>query len=72
MSTLAERIKRARTAKGLTLRGLAHLSGVSPAYLSNLESGRQANPTLGKLRALAHTLGTTPAALLGAEEDTTP
>lgn len=72
MSTLAERIKAARVAKGLTLRGLAHLSGISLAYLSSLENGHQTNPTVSKLHALARTLGTTPAALLGAEEEPAP
>lgn len=68
-SGLGQRIRNARTAKGLTLRAVARESGISASYLSMLENDHMTNPTLNALEALARALGTTPAALLGAEED---
>lgn len=49
---LGERLKSLRAAKGLTLRQLSDLSGLSVSMLSQIESG-SADPSLGSLRKLA-------------------
>ena len=50
-STLVEARKRA----GISQEGLAHLMGLSSAYIAKLESGR-ANPTIGRIGTLLATL----------------
>lgn len=67
--SIGQRIRAARTSKGLTLRALARESGLSASYLSMLENDHMTNPTLNALGAVATALSTTPAALMGAEED---
>lgn len=67
-SGLGQRIRNARTAKGLTLRAVARESGISPARLSNLENSPQANPTISTLERIANTLGTTAAELIADQE----
>lgn len=49
-------MKRARLAKGMTLRELSDITGLSPAFLSEVETGK-ANPTLDSLRRIAKGLG---------------
>lgn len=49
---LGERLRSLRAAKGLTLRQLSDLSGLSVSMLSQIESG-SADPSLGSLRKLA-------------------
>lgn len=46
-----------RKAAGLSLRGLAHQVGVSPAYLSQVEHGTAAPPTEARLRDIARVFG---------------
>src|SRR4051812_3414120 len=55
-SSVAETLRRVRTARGLSVSDLARASGVAKATLSGLESG-SANPTLETLWALAAALG---------------
>ncbi|MET8861193.1 XRE family transcriptional regulator, partial [Streptomyces sp. NPDC004579] len=55
---------RVRRAAGLTLSAVATRAGVSPAYVSQMESGA-ANPTVRTLGQIADALGATPAELLG-------
>lgn len=54
---LARNIQGLRVKRGLSLTGLAELSGVGKATLSAIEAG-QGNPTLGTLWALANALET--------------
>lgn len=54
--SVSEVLKRAREAKGLTIRGLARLSGVSQAYLSQIESGKKV-PSARILRDIAECIG---------------
>lgn len=63
---LGERLRRRRKALGLTAKALAKVAGVSPSYVSQLEHGKQDQPSLDVLGALAAALGSTPAELLGA------
>jgi len=56
VSSFGERLRRARTARGKTLRQVASSAGVSIAYLSDLERGVLENPTLDKLRGIAAAL----------------
>ncbi|MFD5817753.1 helix-turn-helix domain-containing protein [Streptomyces sp. NPDC127038] len=61
---LAASVARVRRAAGLTLSAVATRAGVSPAYVSQMESGA-ANPTVRTLAQIADALGATPAELLG-------
>ncbi|MFB7330634.1 helix-turn-helix domain-containing protein [Streptomyces adustus] len=61
---LAASVARVRRAAGLTLSAVAARAGVSPAYISQMESGT-ANPTVRTLGQIADALGATPAELLG-------
>ncbi|MGQ5640451.1 MULTISPECIES: helix-turn-helix domain-containing protein [unclassified Streptomyces] len=61
---LAASVTRVRRAAGLTLSAVAARAGVSPAYVSQMESGA-ANPTIRTLCQIADALGSTPAELLG-------
>ena len=64
---LGERVRELRRARGLTLEGLAELSGVSRAMISKLERGEK-NPTLVVAAKLAEGLGVTLSWLAGMEE----
>ncbi len=61
---VADRVATARRTSALTLAALAARSGLSPAYLSQIESG-SANPTVSTLARVAASLGTDIGALLG-------
>jgi XRE family transcriptional regulator, regulator of sulfur utilization len=50
------KLKKLRTAQGLTQEALAKKSGISRAYLARLEMGRH-DPHLSRLRKLAKVLG---------------
>jgi transcriptional regulator with XRE-family HTH domain len=67
VSTLGERLRAAREARGLTLDQLSASVGVSKAHLSRLESGDR-QPSVGILVEVAAALGTRVSVLLG--EDT--
>jgi transcriptional regulator with XRE-family HTH domain len=53
---MGERLRRARQARGLSLRRLADVVGVSPSLISQVETGR-AKPSVNTLYALATELG---------------
>lgn len=63
LSRLGHRVKDARTTRGLSRQALAEVSGLSPRFLVEVESG-SGNISVRRLAALAEALGTTPAALL--------
>ena len=65
---LGEAIKELRKVKQLTLQNLSDITGLSVAFLSQLEND-QANPTLSTLRKLGSALGTSVFALLAQGED---
>lgn len=50
-------LKRAREKKGLSIRRLANIAGVSGAYLSQIETGTREAPSPHILRRLAPVLG---------------
>ena len=54
--TIGERIREARTAKGLTQEQLADVTGIHQTNISKLESGT-ANPSLRTLKRLAAGMG---------------
>lgn len=54
---MASKIKHLREKRGLTLRDVERDTGISNAYLSQLESGHAQNPTLKKVRRLATYFG---------------
>lgn len=53
---MGDRLRRARTARGLSLRTVARRLGVSPSLISQVETGR-AKPSVSTLYALASELG---------------
>jgi len=55
-ATIGGRLRQARTARGLSLRHLAAVLGVSPSLISQVETGR-AKPSVNTLYALANELG---------------
>ena len=66
VSTLGERLRAAREARGLTLDQLSASVGVSKAHLSRLESGDR-QPSVGILVEVVAALGTRVSVLLGEE-----
>lgn len=64
---LGEVIRQIRRSKDLTLHQVAERSGLSTAFLSQVEND-QANPTLSSVRRLAAALGTSTFALLAQGE----
>ena len=71
MSVLkALNIKQIRLQKNLTLRQLSSISGVSNGYISDLENGKEINPTMAILRKLANALGVSVAELLSESKAT--
>jgi len=65
MKKLGDKIKEARNQKGWTLDELAKKSGVSKAYLSQLENSDSERPSAEKLYNIAIALGVSIAELLG-------
>jgi len=51
--TMAAKLKRLRTERKVSISVLAKLTGISRAYLSQLENGHQKNPSKDKLATLA-------------------
>ena len=68
-SQFGDRLRRWRNGRGVTLKEVSEASGISIAYLSDLERGKLANPTLDTLTALAAALGVSLNELLGIETD---
>ena len=56
LATMGDRLRQARTARGISLRSLARQVGVSPSLISQVETGR-AKPSVNTLYALANELG---------------
>src|SRR5438105_5950793 len=66
--SFGERLRQLRLARGITLRQCAARIGVSPTYLSRVETGDLAPPTEGKIRAIAAVLAADEAELLAHAE----
>jgi transcriptional regulator with XRE-family HTH domain len=58
-------LKRFREQKGLTQLALAKRSGVAQGYISELEAGKEQNPSIEIVRKLAKALGVPAGELLG-------
>ena len=63
-----ERLKRYREGQGLRVEELAERSGVSAAYIWQIENGRRPNPSSDVAMKLAAALGATVGELLGQDE----
>lgn len=50
-------LKRMRMARGLSVRDLARVVGLTPGYISNVENGHDYVPTDARIRQLATALG---------------
>ena len=72
MSQFGSRLRRARTDAGKTLRDISERSGISITYLSDLERGTLANPTLDTLKKIAEALEVSLNELLGVDEAPPP
>jgi transcriptional regulator with XRE-family HTH domain len=70
-ATLGGRIRRLREERGLSLGELETASGVTKGYLSQLESGKAANPSVISATKIAQGLGVRLADLVG-EFETEP
>src|ERR671935_428435 len=68
-SDFGARLRRARSDRGQTLRDVSIASGISIAYLSDLERGVLVNPTLDTLRSVGKALGVSLNELLGVDAD---
>lgn len=51
-----KKIRELRVKRGLSLTELAKLSGISKSYLSFIERGKQANPSIEVIDKIAHAL----------------
>ena len=75
LEALGALIRARRQAAGLSLRALAERTGVSNAYLSQVERGRH-EPSISVLKAIADALDVSPALLLARagvlDDDTGP
>lgn len=69
-SKIGGRIRRLRKKRGVSLRQLATLTGLSPSYVSSLERSLS-NPSIASLQKLAAALGTNVPTLLGERQDPT-
>lgn len=56
LAAIGNRVRRARTSRGMTLQEIAQVSGLSPSMLSLVERGR-ASPSIGSLIVIANALG---------------
>jgi transcriptional regulator with XRE-family HTH domain len=63
-ASFGSRLRALREEKKFGLRELASKAGISPAFLSKVESGKEKPPAEGKLRALAKTLDYDPEVLM--------
>lgn len=66
---MAQRIKKLRQDRGLTLEQVADVVGVGKSTVRKWETGMIANMRRDKIADLAKALGTTPAYLMGWEEE---
>ena len=66
---MAQRIKKLRQEKGLTLEQVAAVVGVGKSTVRKWETGMIANMRRDKIADLAKALGTTPAYLMGWQEE---
>lgn len=63
-----QRLRNARSASGMSQRELARKIDADSSYISRLESGDRANPTMSTLRSLADALDVSVSALVDGEE----
>lgn len=61
--SVGEKLRRLREAKGVGVRGLARLAGVSPSLISQIENN-QVTPSYSTLKSIALALGETEASFL--------
>lgn len=72
MKAFGETIRDLRTAQDLGLRETAGLVGISPAYLSRIERGKERPPSPEIIKALAKTLAADPDVLFRLSSSTDP
>lgn len=72
MKAFGETIRDLRTAQDLGLRETAGLVGISPAYLSRIERGKEHPPSPEIIKALAKTLAADPDVLFRLSSSTDP
>ena len=66
-ATVGRQLRALRVSRGLSLRSVAALVGITPGALSQIENGEN-TPTLSTLRALVKALGSTMSEFFAAEE----
>lgn len=65
--SIGEKIKKHRKLKGLTLKKLSELSGVSMSYLYSLETNKSKFPSISIVKNISNTLDITIEYLIGSE-----
>lgn len=68
MSSLAERVKELRAAKGWTMAEVARFVGCNPSNIAHIETGRVTNPQRPTLRSLARCFGVSVEYLKGGDK----
>ena len=69
---IGERIKEARSLRGLSMEKLGEKAGINKSSIKRYEDGAISRPRLPALNAIAQALGVNPAWLLGVSEDILP
>lgn len=72
MDTFGQTLRELRQAQGLGLRETAGLVGISPAYLSRIERGKESPPTPRVIKELARVLAADPDVLFRLSSSTDP
>lgn len=72
MSTFGETLRQLRIAQDMGLRETASKVGISPAYLSRIERGKESPPKPDIIKALARVLVTDPDVLFRLSSSTDP
>lgn len=72
VASIGERIRKRREEAEMSLNALAEASGVSKGYISQLENGGAANPSIDTLKKISEALGMAPQDLLDEPKRLTP
>lgn len=66
---LGNNIKKIRKEKGLGIKDIADVVGISEAYVSQIENNKRSNPSVDILKSIAESLGVELSDLLGGPDE---
>ncbi|NIC05355.1 helix-turn-helix domain-containing protein [Billgrantia bachuensis] len=72
MRKFCDTVRELRQAQNLSLRETASMSGISPAYLSRIERGKEPPPSPAVIKSIAKVLAADPDVLFRLSESTDP